>query len=65
MAVQREVQDQEQAVENANCLIDSQRESIELCDTCEVGKIDLQMFTEYTEGDKADMHAAGFAWFQH
>ncbi len=39
-AVQREVQDQEQAAENANCLIDSHCESMELCDTCEVGSID-------------------------
>ncbi len=32
-------------------------ESMELCDTFEM----LQMFAEYTEGDKVDMHAAGFA----
>ena len=51
--VQKEVQ--EQAAENAMCLNDC--ESMELCDTSEM----LQMFAEYTEGDKADMHAAGFA----
>ena len=54
-AVHRQVQ--KQAAEKAVCLPDNHCESMELCDLSKV----LQIFAEYTEGDKADSHATGFA----
>jgi hypothetical protein len=54
-AVQRQVQ--KQASDKAMCLPDNHCESMELCDMSKI----LQMFAEYTEGGKANMHATGFA----
>ncbi len=54
-AVHRQVQ--KQAAEKAVCLPDNHCESMELCDMSKI----LQIFAEYTGGDKADTHATGFA----